>query len=132
MIDAKRALELLEAVVAEAPEGPDTVYKSPIQEGLFAARCVYWHGSCPSCMVGAALWGSGEFKIEELEEMDQMFTPVTAGNLALRFPDRVTETAALVFSEAQSLQDTGSPWGQALKAAREELEYWNEREARNV
>src|SRR5690606_19556981 len=117
-INARQALDLLEEVV----EGNESfVYTTP--EVL--ADCAYVHrdseGSLvPSCIVGHALHRAGVdlWKFAPIEGLqidgDVDGTPAT-DVLGVD----ATPEAVYVLAAAQSVQDGGRPWGEALEAARE-------------
>lgn len=115
-IDGARALELLEAAVAE--RGADYVYPHEL--------CEYTLDHQPACIVGVALAkagvdpellvSNGVGSIRELSLGDrwaQRFSP------PLTFT--ITEDAVSVWAAAQEVQDSHGTWGQALEAARAAL-----------
>ena len=119
-INARQALDLLEEVV-EGNE--DFVYTPPAPEGN--ADCAYVHrdseGSLvPGCIVGHALHRAGVdlWKFAPIEGLqidgDVDGTPAT-DVLGVD----ATPEAVYVLAAAQSVQDGGRPWGEALEAARE-------------
>jgi hypothetical protein len=118
-ITARRAIELLREVVAGRE---DYVYRSP--EGYDAEsekyNCQYWHGNddCPGCLIGAALHQAG-VSAANLLALPQNRISATDVLLALQDLAGVTLTddARDIFQMAQSAQDLGSPWGDALRRA---------------
>lgn len=121
-IDGDRALALIAEVVAEF--GVDFFYadhvRVPDRPGNHGAAervlCVYVRDGRCSCLIGHALHRAG-VPIAELERMRGVIDLV-------QLPDRVqlTPDALTVFVAAQSAQDNGHPWGNALRYAREVLE----------
>lgn len=125
LIDARRALELLIDVVdgnenyvyEKLPVGPDA-----------SEKCVYAHDGQPSCLVGQVLFRAG-WTVEEIAALDpkwdsdtlQPYGGYSADEIPGYFPDRMTHVAGQILAGAQGAQDTGSPWGVALEAARDEF-----------
>lgn len=116
------ALEALNAAVEE--KGDDYVYEG---EGTF---CAYVASGEPSCIVGNALHRLG-VSIPTLVEMDRC----AIGGAVISSP-KVLEVledsgfdldyeAVMLFSTAQVLQDDEVPWGDAVRAAREEPLGWS-------
>ena len=103
VIDQATALDLLRQVVAE--HGADTVYQGATEYYVYAEYGV------PSCLVGHALHHAG-VPVSELERLGD-------GEIAeVRLPDclHLTEQARLVFSAAETAQDSTCTWGEALRA----------------
>jgi hypothetical protein len=113
-IDALRAVELLEKAVAE--RGEEWVYQrvhDPLYDFCGDGVCLYVNEGQPSCLVGMALVLHG-VPVQRLEEINR----VGAGALHDHFAEVVAASAAEVFREAQTAQDSGATWGDALSAAR--------------
>lgn len=119
-ISGRTALELLERAVQE--RGEDFVYskipnpRAGEDDFLNDALCLYFHGGAPSCIVGLALSyeGATQHDFEPYENMGASCIDEIDG-LELTF------NARRVFDEAQSKQDAGFTWGDAIDAAREWL-----------
>lgn len=120
VIDAARAVELLEKAVAE--RGEQYVYAK-----VFDASAPEWsvpHGYVcvyvdpadgqPSCMVGLALSLAGVTTEELLNVNDTSAASLPGERLSVE----VSPAAATVFENAQQMQDMGATWGNALAAAR--------------
>lgn len=133
-IDAARAYELLQAVVRNAGEN----YTDP----SYAARrtCVYQRDGKPSCIVGHALV-LADVSLSGLQYMDAQRNEgsmcekkcgscdfCVSGSSAIRdvvLPKglQITSDARAVLGSAQSLQDAGRTWGEALQAAQKVATY---------
>jgi hypothetical protein len=113
-LDARETLALLKNVVNEY--GPDHIYERNFTN---ASGCVYAENGRPSCLVGIVLHRSGRFALDNLIALDEdsYGTGSAACAIVLAFPDRLTNGAAAVLQAAQSEQDEGKPWGEALSAA---------------
>lgn len=138
-IDEVKALELLEAAVAE--RGADYTYQSEFGEGVI---CEYQYGGKPACLVGAALHKAG-VDVDTLVQMDTGVFHTEEGleyevggtsisDLAAEplswdegtelpaplslFDITLTKKALDMFSVAQAAQDTGNTWGAALDEAK--------------
>lgn len=113
LITKSKALELLEAAVAE--RGADYVYE---RDGTRQSGpgCTYVRGGQPSCLIGLAMAKAG-VPIEQLAEWDTRDN--SAACFVLVDDELATKTAVDVMATAQSLQDIGETWGEALQAARE-------------
>lgn len=116
------ALEALNAAVDE--KGADFVYQG---EGTF---CTYAAYDEPSCIVGNALHRLG-VSISTLEKMDHCMI----GGAVISSPkvlDVLEDSgfdldyeAIVLLSTAQVLQDDEVPWGDAVRAARDEPLGWS-------
>lgn len=105
----RRALELLIDVVEAY--GEDTVYERvPHHTG---SRCVYVNEGKPSCLVGHVLVRAG-CQVDVLQRFDD---GVPAGVIHWHIP-QVSGDAARVLDAAQTSQDIGYTWGEALEAAK--------------
>lgn len=107
-----RAVELLKEV---AEERPDFVYAPPNDQGA----CVYVHEGEPSCIVGHVLVRMG-VPTEHLD-FDVPDNIPTAIGLLSRLEETglvdVNSDDAWVLERAQREQDSGVPWGKAVKMA---------------
>lgn len=110
MINAERALALLDEVVQAHGEGTKVEYRNAL------GACQYWVGDGPSCLIGHALWRSGVFTIEEIQSLDTEYA--NACNLIWLYEERIDPVAAEIFEQAQQAQDSGTTWGSALQAGR--------------
>lgn len=97
-IDGPTALRLLKEVVAERP---DYVYEK------INNNCFYVMGHKPSCVVGHVLIRAGWSPETLLPDND----------LLVEHMDGLDETTAEILGAAQSVQDCGRPWREALEAA---------------
>lgn len=119
-VDYTRALELLREVVAE--EGEDFVYKTG-RGPVNAPNCMYAFQGKGDCGVGRVLVKLG-VPVKELE-----WTYIREGAYSVGTADMilnaleedevlsVTPEATLLLSNFQTLQDVGTPWGEALNAS---------------
>lgn len=116
-IDKDRALELLHAAVNE--RGEDYVY--PKHDD----RCYYVNEDhTPGCLVGAALVNAG-VTIDQLIEFGDggeiYGSSEMAGDLCYTLRDHeiaeIDAYARTLFSLAQSVQDRGDTWGDAVREA---------------
>lgn len=115
LITKAKALELLEAAVAE--RGADYVYERiGFDSNSTGPSCVYVRSGCPSCLVGLAMTKAGT-PIEQLAEWDTRFE--CDAQSVLLDDGLATAGAAEVLTVAQSVQDDGGTWGEALDAAKE-------------
>lgn len=118
VIDEAKALELLQAEVDE--KGADFIYKAELRVSSSThVTCKYAEDGCPSCLIGRALFRAG-VAIERLELLDQAYDGMSIGVVEADFDGEVelTEDAVAVFAAAQSVQDRGWSWGEALSRAR--------------
>lgn len=119
MIDKAKALELLAVAVKE--RGEDYEYDRGDEERGYL-RCTYERDGKPSCLVGLALTHAG-VTLDQLREMDAAEHPLFADlHSADLLPVEVADDAVSVFSVAQTSQDCGDTWGEALRFAREAAE----------
>lgn len=121
-LDLARTKELLAAAVAE--RGEDFVYITPDTDEESAPKCLYVHeatgGLECGCIVGWVLHRAG-VPLELLRQYE--------GSHATDVLDRLWDINVLAASlEAASLlhavqgsQDDGSPWGEAVREALEEV-----------
>lgn len=122
VITLDMALEALNAAVEE--KGADYVYEG---EGTF---CAYVAFDEPSCIVGNALHRLG-VSIPTLVKMDKC----AIGGAVISSPKVLDvledsgfildDEAVMLLSTAQVLQDDDVPWGDAVRAAREEPMGWS-------
>jgi hypothetical protein len=104
----EEALDLLNRAIAE--KGADYVYQRTADDD----SCAYFKNGEPSCIVGHVLAYKGVTQ-EDLPENKN-----TAIVIALRIAqDDRTER---LLDSAQSYQDTGTPWGDAVKSALEDTQ----------
>jgi hypothetical protein len=114
MIDKNEALELLRAKINGNEE-----YVDPF--GINPGPCQYSPGlrptskgaiDYPGCLIGQILSDLGASP-SHLERMDEMGTVMDISSIG-EFPVELDHGAATVFQAAQTAQDNGKPWGQAL------------------
>lgn len=121
-INRARALELLEAVVAET--GEDFTYGLPGDD----KSCLYAYDGAPSCMVGRALYKAG-VTVDQLSDLDSHddtgIYELHAGGyeedesyLGQDANVVLTEGALDVFALAQLQQDFGHKYGEVIESAR--------------
>lgn len=104
-IDEDDAIHGLRQVVIEQ-HGPDTIYRIP-QVG----RCVYVERGACSCLIAHVLVYLG-VPVGALQPWnDTEITDVTLAGVS------ISDNARRVFAAAQSAQDIGETWGQALADA---------------
>lgn len=117
-IEADQALDLVRQVVEKA--GPNYTYEAP--KGL---GCSYLQpiSRKPSCLIGQALVKAG-VPVGTLEWLDRNVGSIYnlptrgGGDAALPGGTVLTQGALDVFSGAQTVQDKGDTWGDALEAAK--------------
>lgn len=103
----------LREVVAERPEH---VYEKPEGWGPDGAiQCFYVHPDGPGCLVGQVMHRLGV----SLEEMSQH---EGSGPYVFQRAGHISHFAADVLETAQSSQDEGDTWGDALSAAERHME----------
>ena len=108
-IDGATALRLLREVVAERP---DYVYEEPDGDGQ---GCVYvWQGTL-SCIVAHVLARAG-WTVQQIAELDM---GGSVKNLAINGFTIGSASSVVILDAAQSVQDTGDTWAEALAAAEE-------------
>lgn len=122
-ISAARALELLKAEVDA--EGADFVYKADERaDPLKSPKCVYVENGCPSCLVGRALHRAG-VPLEILAKLDDVQYDKGVGISDAEFDDDsvvLEDDARGILATAQTMQDAGATWGEALEAASHALD----------
>lgn len=117
LLDTTAVLDLLAEVVADM--GEDYVYPDELREGGVEGACYYVVNGQPACIIGHVLARAG-----------LLDHPVAVGNWnAMRLgvagldvdtaPPVTTVDAARVLAAAQSTQDDGDTWGEALRCAQE-------------
>jgi hypothetical protein len=111
--DPKEAITLLREVIGDRE---DFVYKKidVKRDGEYIKGCKYLVNDKPSCLVGHALVRLGASR-DVLRKADRGDINSSAGSLCamLGFPRAVAD----VFDVAQREQDSGTPWGRAVKYA---------------
>lgn len=112
LITKAKALELLEAAVAE--RGADYVYPRTF-DGT-GPSCVYVRGGKPACLVGLAMTKAG-VPIEQLAGWDTRFE--SDAHSVLVDDGLAAVDVAEMLAAAQSVQDDGGTWGEALDAAKD-------------
>lgn len=125
--DAQQALGLLRLVVFE--KGKDFLYANPdwTHRDLVdnTTKCVNFHGDEPGCIVGHVLSRLGltaeQAKVLGISGGASAYDSCTALNQDDGFGWEFTDNAVILLTEAQSHQDSRSPWGEAL--AKAEAEY---------
>jgi hypothetical protein len=125
LIGGKRAVELLEAEVAEA--GRNFVYKKDERDESGGVSCKYVEDGCPSCLIGRALHRAS-VPLYVLGDLDVQNEGMSEAIAEARFNDDIELTADArdVFQAAQSVQDAGGTWGHALDMAKAELAEGND------
>jgi hypothetical protein len=119
-IDREKALALLAAEVRT--EGPQFIYKKDerVDENgdMQGINCRYVEDGNPSCLVGRVLFRAG-VPIEAISALDTQFEGISESIQDAKFPDDVNLTldAREVLQAAQTSQDAGQTWGEALRAA---------------
>ena len=114
--------EFVYAVHAIVESNPDFVYEPPQPPGSsgWSARCLYAHGGAPSCLIGQALHRVG-VPVYVLEDLDNLSSDSggTAANVMLNIlsPKGISNGVRHWAGHVQALQDTGTPWGEALATA---------------
>lgn len=130
-IDGKKALELLEEVVAE--KGEDYKYEYTEDELLRNTGCRYFTDTDtdlrPRCIIGhvfAKLTDDtnpflSQRVAHEYDAGGKTVNAIAFGSLNLD----VDQVAVRVWQAAQSMQDSRLTWGKALAHARETLAAWS-------
>lgn len=116
-----RAVELLDRAVAE--KGEEYVYEIPYSPG----ECAYFHDERPGCIVGHVLAYAG-LERDDLRGRESLTFPgALRGDLnVMAGPDSLAEYGVLsaddrtvtLLAEAQSKQDEGTPWYDAVEVAK--------------
>lgn len=115
-ITLEQARDLLKRAVET--QGPKFIYNP---DGMYECRyepvpdCSGPPGQT-GCLVGVALELAGETRQRGYKD--------NVLGLTHKFPDMMTEQAAVYFLEAQSAQDGGTTWGEAYARAEESLSGW--------
>lgn len=93
-------------------QGPDFVYNP---DGRYAFDCYYLPvgDSHTGCLIGVALQLSKAISTEDLLKRNSS----NVYELAKYYPELLSERAATYFTQAQSAQDSGKTWGEALRLA---------------
>lgn len=109
----KDALEALDNAVKD--RGEDFVYPEEWKTKL--GSCMYFHGSCPACIVGHVLhqWGLKHDTIAYGEHSTLGEAEAPLGGLNTFLSEGVLE----VLTAAQIAQDEDTPWGEAVRQAHE-------------
>ena len=111
-ITKEDALRALEEAVAE--KGEDYIYQYTDSDDWRSYTCTYVRAGEPDCMIGNALHRLGvpldAFAPHEEKAFDRIADDVAPG---------IEEEAVRALRAAQSVQDQGRTWGEALRAARE-------------
>lgn len=113
--DVNHALELLEKAVAT--RGESYVYRRITTRP--GGTCWYEHDGEPSCLIGVTLHLAG-YSLEDLKRCDtgsKGKKPLVAG-LLYRELEGLSPKVCFVLGCAQTAQDNGYTWGEALAAAR--------------
>lgn len=141
-IDEEAAITLLEMAVEE--RGSDFIYKDYFGSGAcdYATSPINSSESCPACLIGLGLNKFAGLTVEQLDELNGSLATVAGFDLAgaattdpvtyiqaevfdlgdsplARFNVQLTEGAVRILQAAQSEQDQGACWGDALTFARE-------------
>lgn len=117
----------LTALVEEA--GSDFVYSKRVTDPEIGERCTYVHNGQPDCIVGRFLAAEG-VPLVRLERADDfggkpadMLLNALIGEGVVQAPHIVREA----LQTAQSAQDNGHKWGDALTGALNELDRYNKK-----
>lgn len=131
-LTTENVLAALEAAVEE--KGADYVYPRELDEygDLTEDSCLYVKNGAPSCLVGHALHslgvplealsaneGAGAAALLDYLEIDG-FVTFEKGEADEEGYRGLSKVQSLVFY-AQAKQDTGTPWGESLNVAREQI-----------
>lgn len=104
----KMMIEALRRAVEE--RGPDYVYERPFDPARQDTLCLYRDPITdePSCLIGLAIsYIYPDLRLKEYTGVSGSFTDI----------ENIEGGAMLIASYAQSVQDSGGTWGEALKAA---------------
>jgi hypothetical protein len=121
---------------AVALKGEDYVYEQPTSnpDDILSPTCYYVWDNQPSCIVGHVLYAAG-VPLDDLHEHEGNAALMVAAALIPEWNDgkddssRVGPTRLVrALDKAQSAQDSGSTWGEALRAFKEELTRGESRE----
>lgn len=126
VLDTERALALLDAAVAD--RGADYIYTPPWGEAVVngdGTLCLYWHRSAvdssdagqPGCIAGHVYHAAG-VSGEWLSRNERIDATTVGQRLNDTTILAVTEGARYILNVAQSEQDAGVPWGEAVAYAR--------------
>lgn len=117
VIDLDRAVELLEAEVAEA--GADFIYEKDKRDRGDYPVCRYVKNDAPSCLVAKALFRAG-VPMEVLTGLDFQAEGLSTPIADAVFSDDIelSDDARMAFRKAQDAQDNGDSWGEALISAK--------------
>lgn len=119
----KATLALLKECVEERGKG--YVYPPSQVDGLKKdSNCVYAKGGAPSCLVGLALHKVG-ISLSALVRFDKHKEAGIPSELVSHGLLDIPLESAEILDRAQSLQDQGETWGEALKGARELAKTYN-------
>lgn len=113
----KAALDLIKEAVDERGKGyiyPPSLIDSLTKDG----SCLYADKGQPSCLVGVVLHKAG-ISVAALKRFDRHKDAGVPTELVEVGLLDIPVESALILTRAQSLQDTGHTWGDALKEARE-------------
>jgi len=114
-------LAILESVVAERPEGfryedafPRVQMENNLASELMHPTCLYFHEGQPACLVGQVLHriGFGPDAVIEGKGIMELCRQARA------IREVLSQQAIEMLSRAQSAQDNGATWQEALDAAR--------------
>lgn len=115
-ITVESALKGLERAVQE--KGAD--YHDPASEKLLSF--VYFVGDEPSCIVGHVLHYHG-YTSDDIGDDNREAISILAGG---KFRGLIDDGAGDLLERAQNVQDNCRTWGEALDAAREVKNYYDE------
>lgn len=142
-LDAPEAFELLERAVATRGRDYNYLHANPAENEMLGPRCRYEKDGGPSCVVGVALSLGKLAPLDTLRFLDNaephdegpldeagypldpdpsIDTTWTRLVLAEKANLALTPEAATLLRRAQSAQDRGHSWGDALNLAREYLD----------
>lgn len=110
------AVALLDRAVAE--RGEDYVY--PEEERTAMGDCRYFFDGHPSCIIGHVLAYKG-IGAEQIKDYEGKYVGAVISKFFVPAID-----VALLFTEAQSMQDNGHSWGQAVSEAKRHVYPWCE------
>lgn len=111
-ITDEKIMATLREVVAERPE---FIYQKPLASEGNVAVCRYVHGDVPGCLVGQVLHrlgvSLGTLSVHEGQPAHSLADTLDIGSQAVRW----------ALNAAQTAQDGGSTWGEALACAEREF-----------
>lgn len=107
----EKAIELLDNAIAE--RGADHVYVPDVA----GSSCFYVHGDKPGCIIGHVLHQFG-IPLSELKKVEGKRAALAVDELDIRTEKYLVSQ---FLDHVQRAQDNGSPWGDAVRYARQSL-----------